>query len=54
MYGAENVITVKPKHRDYYAFVIFMFVIVITIPYKLQLQIPTHGSGTRSSKTLHC
>lgn len=54
MYGAENVITVKPKHRDYYAFVIFMFVILITVPYKLQLQIQTHGSGTRSSKTLHC
>lgn len=54
MYGAENVITMKPKHRDYYGFVIFMFVIVITIPYKLQLQIQTHGSGTRSSKTLHC
>lgn len=51
---AENVITVKPKQKDYNDFVIFIFVIVIIIPNKLQLEIQTHGSGARSSKTLHC
>lgn len=54
MCDAENVITVKPKQKDCNVFVIFIFVIVITIPNKLQIEIQTHGSGARSSKTLHC
>lgn len=37
MCDVENVITVKPKQKDYNAFDIFIFVIFITIPNKLQL-----------------
>lgn len=37
MCDAENVITVRPKQKDYNAYVIFIFVIVITIPDKLPL-----------------
>lgn len=54
MYDAENAATVKLKQKDYNVFVIFIFVIVINIPNRLLLQIQTHGSGTRSSKTFHC